>query len=172
VIEAITALPLSAPASDREAHYREVSAQIWSVLDEEDDWVAAMATSAAILHGAFDYFDWTGFYRPLRERELVIGPYQGGSACLRIAFDRGVCGAAARTLQTQLVADVNAFPGHIACAASTRSEIVVPVVTPGGALLAVLDVDSNSPAAFTDVDQRALEAVCEELGRRYRAPSR
>ena len=102
-------------------------------------------------------------------RELVIGPYQGGHGCLRIAFSRGVCGAAARSRETQLVPDVHAFPGHIACASSTRSELVVPAVRPtaeGGALLAVLDVDSDAPAAFTAVDAARLEALAAALAAR------
>jgi L-methionine (R)-S-oxide reductase len=96
--------------------------------------------------------------------QLVIGPYQGGHGCLRIAFTRGVCGAAARTRQTQLVPDVHAFPGHIACASSTRSELVVPLVRASdGALLGVLDVDSDAPEAFTAVDAEALEALAARL---------
>ncbi|PCI38644.1 MAG: hypothetical protein COB53_04470 [Elusimicrobia bacterium] len=125
-----------------------------------------MATAACELHHAFDHFDWTGFYRvdTERERELVIGPYQGPHGCLRIAYDRGVCGAAARDKKIVIVDDVAAFPGHIACSASTRSEIVVPVLSSDGALRAVLDVDSNAPAAFQDEDRVGLEAICAELG--------
>ncbi len=100
------------------------------------------------------------------ERQLVIGPYQGGHGCLCIAFERGVCGAAARSRQTQLVPDVHAFPGHIACASSTLSELVVPLVTPGGALLGVLDVDSDTAAAFTAVDAARLEALAAALAAR------
>lgn len=151
----------------REARYAEARAALDSLLDGEDDWVAAMATVASELHHAFDYYDWTGFYRLVKDDLLVIGPYQGGHGCLRIELSRGVCGAAARTRVTQLVPDVEAFPGHIACSSSTRSEIVVPIVTPGGRLLGVLDVDSNAPAAFNAVDQRALEALCADLGRRF-----
>jgi len=153
--------------TEREDTYRRVQEAIHSLLEGEDDWVAAMATVACELHHAFDHFHWTGFYRAVGERTLVIGPYQGGHGCLRIDFDRGVCGAAARTGRTQRVDDVNAFEGHIACATSTQSEIVVPVRTPDGRLLAVLDVDSDDPAAFTEVDQVALEALCAELGARY-----
>jgi GAF domain-containing protein len=90
---------------------------------------------------------------------LKIGPYQGGHGCLTIPFSRGVCGAAARERRTQVVPDVDAFPGHIACAASTRSEIVVPVLDADGALIAVLDVDSDTPAAFDEGDAAALEAL-------------
>lgn len=130
-----------------------------------------MATVACELHHAFAHFDWTGFYRvdPSKDRELVVGPYQGSHGCLRISFDRGVCGKAAREKAVVRVDDVTAFPGHIACSASTRSEIVVPVLTPAGELRAVLDVDSNAPAAFNDDDRAGLEAICAELGRRLPA---
>lgn len=152
---------------DRRRQYSEVRAAIDSLLDGEDDWVAAMATVACELHHAFAHYHWTGFYRLTRPDLLVIGPYQGGHGCLRIALDRGVCGAAAREKRTQLVPDVEAFPGHIACSTTTRSEIVVPVLTPDGRLLAVLDVDSNDPGAFDEVDQAALEDLCASLGRRF-----
>ncbi|MCB9507418.1 MAG: GAF domain-containing protein [Myxococcales bacterium] len=126
-----------------------------------------MATVACELHHAFEAFDWTGFYRVTAPALLVVGPYQGTHGCLRITFDRGVCGAAARTRQTQLVPDVEAFPGHIACSSTTRSEIVVPVIGHDGAVLAVLDVDSNAAAAFDEVDQEVLERLCAELGARF-----
>lgn len=163
----IEPLPLSADDAARRARYAEVEARIASLLEDETDWVAAMATVACELHAAFDYFDWTGFYRAVSDRLLVIGPYQGGHGCLRIDFSRGVCGAAARTRKTQLVPDVDAFPGHIACASTTRSEIVVPIVTPSERVLGVLDVDSNAPAAFTAADAESLERICAELGRRF-----
>ena len=152
---------------DRNAHYLDVIARCDSLLDSEDDWIAAMATVASELHQSFDHYHWTGFYRAVAPDLLVVGPYQGGHGCLRIEFSRGVCGAAARTRETQLVADVQTFPGHIACSATTRSEIVVPVITPAGGLLAVLDVDSDNLAAFNHVDQRHLEALCERLGRQF-----
>jgi L-methionine (R)-S-oxide reductase len=151
----------------RAERYREVRASIDSLLEGEDDWIAAMATVTCELHHAFDHYDWTGFYRAVSDDLLVIGPYQGGHGCLRIPFSRGVCGAAARTRETQLVPDVEAFPGHIACSSSTKSEIVVPVLRPDGRVLAVLDVDSDAPAAFDEIDQRALEALCAMLGRRF-----
>ena len=160
-------LPITATNEERAERHAELSAVVASLLEGEDDWVAAMATVACELHGAFAYHDWTGFYRAVSPGLLVVGPYQGGHGCLRIPFDRGVCGAAARTRTTQRVADVDAFEGHIACSASTRSEIVVPVVTPSGRLLAVLDIDSNIPSAFEDADQRGLETLCSELGRRF-----
>lgn len=155
----------------KEATYRGVSASLGSFLEGEDDWVAAMATVACELHHAFAHYDWTGFYRAVADELLVIGPYQGTHGCLRIPFSRGVCGAAARTRTTQLVTDVEAFPDHIACSSTTRSEIVVPVITPSGRLLAVLDVDSNRLGAFDEIDQRELEAICADLGRRFDRPA-
>ena len=148
-------------------HYIAVIGDICTTLDEEEDWIAAMATVVGELHNAFEHYHWTGFYRAVAPQLLKIGPYQGGHGCLEIAFDRGVCGAAASGLNTQLVPDVNAFKGHIACSSTTQSEIVVPVITPGGKLLAVLDVDSDFPAAFNDVDKEHLEWLCSWLGTRY-----
>ncbi len=137
-----------------------------ALLDGVTDAVAIMATAACELHHAFAFFHWTGFYRAVGEDLLVVGPYQGGHGCLFITFDRGVCGAAARTKQTRLVPDVHAFPGHIACSSTTLSEIVVPVLSPRGEFLAVLDVDSDHPAAFTELDQEWLERISADLGRR------
>ena len=158
-----------APTTDRAARYDAVEQRIDALLDGEDDWIAAMATVAGELHHAFEYYHWTGFYRAVSDDLLVVGPYQGGHGCLRIAFERGVCGAAARTRQTQLVPDVETFPGHIACSSTTRSEIVVPVLTPDDRLLAVLDVDSDFPAAFDETDQRCLEHLCQKLGAQFAA---
>lgn len=160
-------LPHGASLADRQERYDEIRASIRGLLDGEDDWVAAMATVACELHHAFEAFHWTGFYRAVSDALLVVGPYQGGHGCLRIPFEHGVCGAAARTRSTQRVADVESFPGHIACSSSTRSEIVLPVVTPSGALLAVLDVDSDHPAAFDALDQRELEGVCSDLAQQF-----
>src|SRR3712207_3073427 len=152
-----------APAATREEANEAVLKRIAALLEGEDDWIAAMATVACELNMAFPYYHWTGFYRAVSDDLLVIGPYQGGHGCLRIPFSRGVCGAAARTRQTQLVPDVELFPGHIACSSSTRSEIVVPVITPEGRLLAVLDVDSDDPAAFDETEQQYLGSICAEL---------
>ena len=163
----MTPLRSSATGSDRAERYREVRAAIESLLEGEDDWVSAMATVACELHHAFAYFHCTGFYRVIAPRLLAVGPYQGGHGCLRIPFDRGVCGAAARTRTVQRVDDVEAFPGHIACSSTTRSEIVVPVLDAHGQTLAVLDVDSNDPAVFSEVDEAALQGLCEMLGARY-----
>lgn len=153
--------------SDRRERYAHARASIRALLQTETDWIAALATIAAELHAALPYFDWTGFYRVLAPESLVIGPYQGGHGCLRISFARGVCGAAARERSTQLVDDVSSRADHIACASSTKSEIVVPVLSPEGAVLAVLDVDSNTLAAFNAIDREELEALCAELGRRF-----
>lgn len=118
----------------------------------ETDAVALMATVACEIHHAHPFADWTGFYRVVGPELLKIGPYQGGHGCLTIPFSRGVCGACARTGQVQNVPDVNTFPGHIACAISTKSELVLPVWNSAGTLLAVLDIDSNTAAAFTQTD--------------------
>lgn len=157
----------SAASTDRAGTYQATVKRIDALLEGEDDWIAAMATVACELHRSFERYDWTGFYRAVGGNVLVIGPYQGGHGCLRIPFDRGVCGAAARMQETQLVPDVEQFPDHIACSSSTRSEIVVPVVTPDGTLLAVLDVDSDDLAAFDDTDQQHLEALCARLGQQF-----
>lgn len=125
----------------------------------ETDAVALMATVVCELHHAHPFADWTGFYRLTGPDMLKIGPYQGGHGCLVIPFARGVCGAAARTGQVQLVPDVDAFPDHIACASSTRSELVLPVWNRAGRLLAVLDLDSDTPAAFTQTDADRLVAI-------------
>lgn len=156
--EAFNELTLSA---DKAARYAEVAVEVASVLDGETNLTARMATVASMLANSFDHYFWTGFYvvDPAKPRELVVGPYQGTLGCLRIAFGRGVCGAAAETGQTQLVEDVHAFPGHIACDGRSQSEIVVPVFDPAGNLLAVFDVDSDQPAAFDAVDQQGIEAI-------------
>jgi GAF domain-containing protein len=118
-----------------------------------------MATVACEVHHSDDRFDWTGFYRVTAPNLLKIGPYQGGHGCLQITFDRGVCGAAARTGQVQLVDDVDAFPGHIACASSTRSELVIPFYDAQGALIGVFDIDSDQPAAFDQNDADQLQSL-------------
>lgn len=143
--------------------HAEVTARIRALCAGEDDEVALMATVACELFHAFDDFDWVGFYRVVAPGLLKIGPYQGGHGCLVIPFERGVCGAAARERRTQVVPDVAAFPGHIACAATTRSEIVVPVFGRDGTLIAVLDIDSDTPAAFDAADAAALEAMVAEV---------
>lgn len=143
--------------------YADLSARIAALTHGETDEIALMATLACELHHADDRFDWTGFYRAVAPELLKIGPYQGGHGCLVIPFSRGVCGAAARTRQTQLVPDVEAFAGHIACSSSTRSEIVVPVIGRAGRLIGVLDIDSDRPDAFTAADQAALERMMQDV---------
>ncbi len=142
-----------------------LAARLLALCEGETDTVALMATFACELHHADPRSDWTGFYRVVAPDLLKIGPYQGGHGCLTIPFSRGVCGAAARTRQVQLVPDVDAFPGHIACSSSTRSELVLPVINGQGVLLGVLDLDSNTPAAFTDEDVTALTALLARVFR-------
>lgn len=146
---------------DKAARYATVAEEIASVLDGEPNRTARMATVASMLAASFEHYFWTGFYvvDPDRERELVVGPYQGTLGCLRIAYGRGVCGAAAATGETQLVPDVHAFPGHIACDGRSASEVVVPVFNAQGQLIAVFDVDATEPAAFDAVDAAWLEKI-------------
>ena len=139
--------------------YSELAKTIDALTAGETDEVALMATVACEVHHADDRFDWTGFYRVVEPEVLKIGPYQGGHGCLVIPFARGVCGAAARTQEIQLVPDVEAFEGHIACSSSTRSEIVLPVFNGAGDLIGVFDIDSNLPDAFTEEDAVELSAI-------------
>lgn len=141
--------------------YDALAARVASLTEGEDDAVALMATLACEVHHSDDRFDWTGFYRVVAPGLLKIGPYQGGHGCLVIPFDRGVCGAAARTGHVQLVPDVEAFPDHIACASSTRSELVLPVRDAGGDIVAVFDIDSDQPDAFTQRDADALARILD-----------
>ncbi len=143
--------------------YDTVSKTIASLTEGETDDVALMATVVCELHHADDRFDWTGFYRVTEPELLKIGPYQGGHGCLVIPFSRGVCGAAARSGEVQIVDDVETFPGHIACSSSTRSEIVLPVRDGAGTLIAVLDIDSDRPAAFGPGDAAGLGAVLDQV---------
>ena len=143
--------------------YTALSARIDALVEGIDDEIARMATVVCELHHSDARFHWTGFYRVTAPDLLTIGPYQGTHGCLVIPFARGVCGVAARTGQTQVVDDVEAFPGHIACSSSTKSEIVVPVFGMDGAVMAVLDIDSDDPAAFDTADARALEAICARV---------
>ena len=147
--------------ADKAARYAEVEDEILAVLKGEPNRTARMATVSAMLADAFPAFFWTGFYvvDPDKAGELVVGPYQGTLGCLRIAFGRGVCGTAARDLETQIVEDVHAFPGHIACDSRSVSEIVVPVFDGSGALIAVFDVDATEMSAFDAVDAYALEGL-------------
>ncbi len=148
---------------DRRSVYADLIPFIEAMCHGEDDHIAVMATVAGELYNKIDGFDWVGFYRVTAPDMLKIGPYQGGHGCLVIPFDRGVCGAAARSGTTQLVDDVDAFPGHIACASSTRSELVIPVRGADGSVIAVLDIDSDQPAFFTTADDDVLSALLNRL---------
>ena len=141
------------------ADYSALEQTIESLTTGETDHVALMATVACELHHSDDRFDWTGFYRVVEPDLMKIGPYQGGHGCLQIPFSRGVCGAAARTGETQLVADVTAFDGHIACSSSTQSEVVLPVHDWSGDIIAVLDIDSDQPNAFDASDVSGLQSI-------------
>ena len=146
---------------DKAARYAEVAQMIASVLEGEPNRVARMATIASMLASAFETFFWTGFYvvDPDKPDELVVGPYQGTLGCLRIAFGRGVCGTAAATGEVQIVEDVEAFPGHIACDSRSRSEIVLPVRDAAGRLIAVFNVDSTQLTAFDATDAAGLARI-------------
>lgn len=141
------------------ADYDALANTVAALTEGETDAVALMATIACEVHHSDERFDWTGFYRVVAPGLLKIGPYQGSHGCLVIPFDRGVCGAAARTGKVQLVTDVDAFPGHIACASSTRSELVLPVFDGQGGLIAVFDIDSDLLSAFSDHDATRLGAI-------------
>ncbi len=152
---------------DKEQLYRQAQVRIHALIDGEQDEVAVLATVAAELRHAFPHFHWVGFYRVVRPGLLKVGPYQGGHGCLTIPFERGVCGRCARERRTQVVEDVTSLPYHIACSATTRSEIVVPVLDGRGEVRAVLDIDSDLPAAFDRVDQEALERLVSDIGAVY-----
>jgi L-methionine (R)-S-oxide reductase len=143
--------------------YDRTACELAAVLAGVTDPITAMATCAAVLHQRLPCSSWTGFYRVVAPRLLRIGPYQGPLGCLEIPFDRGVCGAAARERRAQVVPDVHRFPGHIACDAAARSEIVIPICDRAGRLLAVLDIDSHQPAAFDEIDRHGLEQIAELL---------
>lgn len=147
--------------ADKLALYLETEKAIVATIDGETNLVARMATISSLLHHAFEHYFWTGFYvvDPLKDRELVVGPYQGTLGCLRIRFGMGVCGAAAARRETVIVADVHEFPGHIACDSRSESEIVTPVFDRSGALIAVFDVDSDRKAMFDATDAENLERM-------------
>lgn len=139
--------------------YDALKDRILSLCEGESDIIAKMATISCEVFHSDPRFDWVGFYRNIGNETLKIGPYQGGHGCLTIPFSRGVCGAAARTGEPQLVADVNAISDHIACASSTQSEIVIPVYDTQNTLLAVFDIDSDQPDAFTQTDVTKLSEI-------------
>ncbi len=141
--------------------YDQLCTSLDALLEGEDDRIASLATAAALVYDELDDVNWAGFYLQ-RGDELVVGPYQGRPACIRIGAGRGVCGTAAARRETVLVEDVHAFPGHIACDARSRSEVVVPVVV-GDELVGVFDIDSPSLARFDEADARGLERLVEQL---------
>lgn len=142
---------------------QDMAQRIRALTAGESDTVALMATFACEVHHAHPFADWTGFYRVVAPELLKIGPYQGGHGCLVIPFSRGVCGACARTGAVQNVPDVDAYPDHIACSTSTKSELVLPVINSKGQLLGVFDLDSNTPAAFTAADEALLVPLLAEV---------
>jgi len=146
---------------DRKALFDALFPQVEALLNDGSDAIAAMANLAAALHAAFAWH-WTGFYRVVGQ-ELVLGPFQGPVACSRIPYGKGVCGTAWKENRTLIVADVDAFPGHIACSVLSRSEVVVPICNTQGEVMAVLDIDSVLPNDFDENDGRALERLCKLL---------
>lgn len=155
---------------DKASLYRRLQRQIASLHGEADDPVSVMANTAAVLHQALSYASWTGFYRVVAPDLLRVGPFQGPVACVEIPFGRGVCGTAAETRRSQVVADVHAFEGHIACDALARSEIVVPVLDAHDRLVAVLDIDSHQPSSFDEEDRTGLEAIVASLAGALTSP--
>jgi GAF domain-containing protein len=152
------------PTQPKPELYRELAAAADALTAGESDAVANMANVAALLWQFLPELNWAGFYRAI-DRELVLGPFCGKPACIRIPFGQGVCGAAAASGESQRVTDVNAFPGHIACDAASRSELVVPVKR-GGEVIAVIDLDAPREGRFDAADQTGLEALAEILAER------
>ena len=150
-----SAIPL---AGSKPKQYAQLLEQARALLHGERDRIANAANLSALVYNALPDLNWVGFYF-LDGSELVVGPFQGLPACVRIPLDKGVCGAAARTRQTQRIEDVHAFPGHIACDSASNSELVVPLVDADGELLGVFDLDSPKPARFSVEDQEGLEAI-------------
>jgi GAF domain-containing protein len=142
-------------ADAKRAAYLELAQQTQALFAGENDWLANCAQFSALIYQQIPTLNWAGFYFN-KNHELILGPFQGKVACVRIPFNKGVCGACATTMQTQLVADVHAFPGHIACDGASNSEIVIPVII-NNRLVAVFDIDSPQLARFDDIDQAGLE---------------
>lgn len=150
-------------AADTATMYRDLASALEALIAGEPDQIANMANASALIFETLPDVNWVGFYRNVNE-ELVLGPFQGRPACIRMTFDQGVCGAAAKTREVQRVQDVNAFPGHIACDSASRSEIVVPLIR-DGKLLGVLDIDSPKTARFTEEDEAGVARLGEILSR-------
>ena len=146
---------------DKIEKYRLLTEQIRALIEGETDSVAVMSNVSAAIHEAMGFW-WTGFYR-VKDGELVLGPFQGPVACMHIDYGKGVCGTAWKEQRTIIVPDVEQFPGHIACSSQSRSEIVVPVFSKDGEVVAVLDIDSKELSTFDETDQRYLEGICETL---------
>jgi L-methionine (R)-S-oxide reductase len=155
------------PVGDKEEMYKETIKQLESLLADDDDLIAILANASALLKLNFRSFSWVGFYLLQSNRELVVGPFQGKPACVRIELGKGVCGAAAQRNETIVVEDVERFAGHIACDPMSRSEIVIPVQH-AGAVVGVLDVDSESLANFDQTDRDYLEKVAALVGSKFR----
>lgn len=147
-------------AAERRAQYDELLLQARGLFTDEHDAIANAANLSALVFETLSGLNWAGFYF-LKKNELVLGPFQGRPACVRIQLDRGVCGAAASSRSVQLVPDVHEFPGHIACDPASRSEIVVPLVNASGELLGVWDVDSPLPGRFDAIDAAGMQALCQ-----------
>jgi GAF domain-containing protein len=150
-------------AADKATMYRDLASALEGLVAGEPDPIANMANVAALIWETLPDLNWAGFYRNVGG-ELVLGPFQGRPACIRIPFGQGVCGAAAANLQVQRVEDVHAFPGHIACDSASASELVVPIVR-DGKLVAVLDLDSPTPSRFTEEDESGCVAICKVLAK-------
>ena len=150
-------------AADKATLYSDMASALQGLVEGEPDGIANMANAAALIWESLPDINWAGFYRNI-DGELVLGPFQGRPACIRIPFGTGVCGAAAATLQVQRIEDVHAFPGHIACDSASNSEIVVPIVR-DGKLLAVLDIDSPNRARFDEEDEAGCIRLAESMAR-------
>lgn len=155
------AYPEAASDTPKAQHYQELRRRIAALVEGETDWLANLANVAAEVFAWLPDLNWSGFYL-VRGDELVLGPFQGRPACVRIPVGRGVCGTAAATRATQVVADVHAFPGHIACDPRSRAEIVVPIIV-SGRVVGVLDLDSEEPGRFDDADREGLEALVTDV---------
>jgi GAF domain-containing protein len=155
-------LPVVGPEATLEERYDALQRTLEALLVGERDAIANFANAASLLMGVLPALNWAGFYL-LKQGELVVGPFQGKPACVRIALGRGVCGTAAEQRQTLRVDDVHAFPGHIACDSASRSELVIPLIGADGRLHGVMDLDSPLPARFTEADARALETFAARL---------
>jgi L-methionine (R)-S-oxide reductase len=145
--------------ADKPALYATLAAQARALIEGESDFIANAANFSALVFNSLDGLNWAGFYF-FDGHELVVGPFQGKPACVRIGLGKGVCGTAAQSRETQVVRDVHAFPGHIACDSASQSEIVVPLVAPDGTLIGVWDVDSPHLARFDEEDAKGMEALC------------